>query len=438
MREHFQALADQLERLRGGDEQYLMSVEGETSDFVRFNQNRVRQAGSVTQRSLCLDLIEGERHAAGSCNVTGELERDGAALRELVGRLRTRRAHLPADPHLLFATRARSSEDVRGGPLPEAAEAAAVVTRAARGLDLVGIWASGAIYSGFANSFGQRNWYRTTSFNFDWSCYHDEDKGVKCNYAGLEWDAAALERRMEQVRRELAVLGRAPKTVPAGRYRTYLAPAALRELLQLLAWGGFGLKSHRSAQTPLLKMVRDGRTLHPAVTLRENRRAGLAPRFTASGFIKADEVALIDGGRYRDCLVSPRSSKEFGVPLNSGAEVPEALEMAPGDLGAEELLARLDTGLYVGNLWYCNYSDRSECRITGMTRFACFWVEDGEIRAPLNVMRFDESVYRMLGERLVALTRERELFLDTHTYGARSTASMLVPGALIDDFTLTL
>ena len=47
-----------------------------------------------------------------------------------------------------------------------------------------------------------------------------------------------------------------------------------------------------------------------------------------------------------------------------------------------------------------------------MTRFATFWVEQGSIQAPLNVMRFDESIYRMLGEHLVDLTTERDFILD--------------------------
>jgi predicted Zn-dependent protease len=438
MRDHFHALADELEKLRQPDEVALLSFAGEQSDFVRLNVNRVRQAGSVTQHSIELDLIEGGRHATGGGNVTGDPEWDRSWLRDLVERLRAQRSGLPEDPHLLYATEVRDTDDVHVGALPDAPDALDRITRAARGLDLVGIWASGHVYAGLATSFGQRNWYHGTSFSFDWSCYHQEDKAVKCTYGGLAWDDDELERRMAEARAQLGVLARPSKTIPPGRYRAYLAPAALRELLGMLAWGGFGLKSHRTLQTPLLKMLREGRTLHPSVTLSENRVAGLAPRFTAGGFIKADRVTLIEAGRYQDCLVSPRSAKEYGEPVNSGVEFPEALDMAAGEVAADEVAARLGTGLHVGNLWYCNYSDRNECRITGMTRFACFWVEDGAIRAPVNVMRFDDSIYRMLGENLLGLTRERELFLETNTYGARSTASMHLPGALVDDFTLTL
>jgi predicted Zn-dependent protease len=73
-----------------------------------------------------------------------------------------------------------------------------------------------------------------------------------------------------------------------------------------------------------------------------------------------------------------------------------------------------------------------------MTRFACFWVEDGKVQAPVNVMRFDDSVYRMLGENLLGLTRERELLLDRGTYGGRSSRSVELPGALIEGLIFTL
>ena len=73
-----------------------------------------------------------------------------------------------------------------------------------------------------------------------------------------------------------------------------------------------------------------------------------------------------------------------------------------------------------------------------MTRFATFWVENGRITAPVNAMRFDETIYRMLGDRLIDLTTERDFILDADTYHGRSTRSGRIPGALVEDFTFTL
>ena len=53
-------------------------------------------------------------------------------------------------------------------------------------------------------------------------------------------------------------------------------------------------------------------------------------------------------------------------------------------------------------------------------------------------MRFDDTLYRMLGENLEALTRERELLLDPSTYEGRSTASARLPGALLRALRFTL
>ena len=77
-------------------------------------------------------------------------------------------------------------------------------------------------------------------------------------------------------------------------------------------------------------------------------------------------------------------------------------------------------------------------RMTGMTRFATFWVENGEVVAPLNVMRFDDSVLRMLGSELEALTVEQDLLLSASSYFNRSTASSRLPGALLKNFEFTL
>jgi hypothetical protein len=119
------------------------------------------------------------------------------------------------------------------------------------------------------------------------------------------------------------------------------------------------------------------------------------------------------------------------------AETPQSLDMAHGTLDEKDDLAALDTEPAVGNLWYLN-SDRPAGRITGMTRFATFWVEGGRIVCPVEPMRFDDSIYRMLGENLADFACAPELLLDPSTYGERSTASARLPGALLRSLRLTL
>lgn len=440
MQDYFYTLADTLTPELRGDEVFTASFSGEESDFVRFNRSRVRQAGRVTQRWLSLDLIDGRRHAAASITLSGESVSDRERLRETVRELREVITQVPEDPYLLYATEVRSSERRQVNRLPPGAAAVADVQEAGEGHDLVGIYAAGGTFAGFANSLGQRNWSESYSYNFDWSLHLDGDRAVKSAYAGVEWKPDDLRRKGGEAVEQLTVLRRPPRTIRPGRYRVYLAPAAMFDLVDLLGWGGFGLRAHRTRSTPFLKLIEHEATMHPSVTIRENTRDGIAPDFQDAGFIRPDALTLIGGGAYHECLVSPRSAVEYGATTNgaSSMESPQSIDIAAGSVPSDEVLRRLGTGIYIGNLWYLNYSDRSACRTTGMTRFATFWVEGGVIQAPLNVMRFDETVYRMLGDQLIGLTAERDMIFDPDTYGRRSTRTARLPGALVDDFTLTL
>jgi predicted Zn-dependent protease len=440
VRDYFDDVVNAIQPLLRGAEVYTCSFHGEESDFVRFNRGAVRQAGAVSQRSLHIDLIEGRRHAAGTLTLSGDGAADRARLARLIGELREMRAQLSEDPYLLYATEVHSTARQRAAALPDGAAVVDAVRRAGEGRDLVGIYAAGSTHVGFSNSFGQRNWYTAPSFNLDWSFFHDADKAVKASCAGTAWNASELERKVALAAEQLAVLARPARVLAPGRYRAYLAPSALYEILGILSWGGFSLRAHRTKTTPLLKMVEEGVRLHPSVRMVENTAEGIAPDFQDAGFIRPPQVVLVDGGAYVDCLVSPRSAAEYDIPTNGAGsnEAPSSIELAGGDIAADAVLRALDTGLYVSNLWYLNFSDRTACRATGMTRFATFWVERGVIQAPVEVMRFDETIYRMLGEKLIGLTAERELILDPGSYFQRSTDSARLPGVLVDDFSLTL
>ena len=152
----------------------------------------------------------------------------------------------------------------------------------------------------------------------------------------------------------------------------------------LLEWNAFSARARETRQSAFLRMEH-GEALSPKVSIVENIEDGVAPAFQQDGFVKPPRVTLIDRGRLAESLVSPRSAKEYGIPTNGAApaESPESLEIAAGILARSAALRELDTGLYIGNLWYLNFSDRAAGRITGMTRFGTFWVERGRIVAPV-------------------------------------------------------
>lgn len=441
MQDYFTDLADRLTQQLHADEIYLAWFSAEQSDFIRFNHAKIRQIGSVTQLYLKLNLIRGQRHTLGELALSGDLSEDMQRSQTLLETLRARLPHLPEDPYLLYATEICSTYHDSENQLPPTEDALIEFLTLAQNYDCVGLYASGGIFRGFANSLGQRNWQSRYTFNLDWSLYHDKDKAVKCNYAGFQWDNTSLQRKMQNAINQLNLLKYPARTISPGQYPVYLAPAALHEIIGLLNWGGFSVKSQRNKQSPLLKMLAPpAHSLNTMISLTEQTESGVTAHFQEEGFIKPAAVPLITHGKYAESLISPRSAKEFNL-ISNGAntqEMPESVALAAGSLAVDNVLAKLNKGIYINNLWYLNYSDRPACRITGMTRFATFWVEQGEIVAPLNVMRFDETLYQMLGDNLQALTQQQDFILDTGTYKERSTHSAYLPGALINDFSFTL
>ncbi|WP_349747484.1 TldD/PmbA family protein [Pseudomonas frederiksbergensis] len=435
----FKALVDWLRDALRTPEQFTLSYAAESSAFVRFNHAKVRQAGQVQQASIGFKLINDGRHADLDITFSGDPEVDLQRLAEGLQQLRETLPLLPQDPYLLLNHDDWQSNNVQEHPLPDTEQVVAEITQAGEGLDLVGFYAAGPISRGFASSSGAFGWHQANSFNFDFSLFHENGQAVKASYAGHDWNSEGFARRFQQAREQLAFLGRPLRTLAPGQYRAYLAPAALEEIMGMLSWGGFSAQSIASKSSPLQKLYGGDSSFSPLVSLDEKVSGSLSPAFSGEGYPRSD-LRLIVEGKAGEQLVGSRSAAEYGLTANGagGGEAPSALNMAAGSLPDAEILKQLGTGLYISNLWYLNYSDQPAARLTGMTRFATFWVENGEIQAPVSTMRFDDSAYSLLGSQLEALTEERELMLSASTYSQRNTSSALLPGALVSRLTLTL
>jgi predicted Zn-dependent protease len=158
------------------------------------------------------------------------------------------------------------------------------------------------------------------------------------------------------------------------------------------------------------------------------------------GELSPQTLPIIQNGELKNLLINSRTAKEYGVMAN-GAGSYEGMRSASlhsGDLDSQEVLKTLDQGIYISNLHYLNWSDIQSGRFTGMTRYACFWVEKGEIQCPIKDLRFDETLYQIFGPGLLHLTKETEITPNTGSYGMRSLGGKRVPGMIVDNFNFTL
>jgi predicted Zn-dependent protease len=441
----FSQVCDRMFGQLRGDEALAVSFAGEASDFLRFNQGRVRQIGHVRMAEVELKFFRDGRTVSSGLQLTLDPARDAERVAQLLALVRREAALLPEDPYQTLPEARETSREVFTGQLPEPGQIpdailgpGAAITAA--GADFVGIHAQGGQCRGAATSAGARHWFATETFALDYSAYLPNGKAIKSGYAGRQWDGAAFGRRLAEAIPRLEALARPGKVVAPGGYRVFLAPEAVNEFVEFFSWNGLGERGLREGNSSYLALREGRRHLSPRFNLSQDFGLGVEPRFNALGEVAPARLALIESGKLVNTLVSARTARQYGVVSNAApaGEGVRSPAIGAGELDEQEALEALGTGLYLSNLHYLNWSDHDSGRITGMTRFACFWVEDGRIIAPITDLRFDESVYQLFGDKLRGLTRQRRLIPETQSYVLRSLGGALVPGLLVEDFTFTL
>ncbi|PHM07472.1 TldD/PmbA family protein [Nostoc sp. 'Peltigera malacea cyanobiont' DB3992] len=436
----FNQLIETLLIKKAGSEQFTVKLSSERSQFTRFNHAKVRQTGCVADGWIELTLMADQRSSVRQFPFTGNWDVDWQLAYTALQELRDELILLPIDPYLVLPSGNNTSREIHSGNLLVAEAVVSTVLELVAELDFTGIYAGGLVVKAYGDSNGQKHWFATDSFTLDYSLFSTYGQAVKGTFAGSDWDKSAYIAKISEAKKQLELLARPAKELPRGQYKTYFAPAAVADLLMMLSWGAVSEADIQQGNSALAALSRQEKQLSPAFNLKENFQRGLVPRFNELGEIAAPELPVIEKGYLVNTLVNSRTAKEYQKIANgaNGTETLRAPEVSTGNLVFEQILSSLDTGLYVSNLHYLNWSDRHTGRITGMTRYACFWVEKGEIIAPIENLRFDESLYRFWGENLVDLTNFQEFIPEVGTYDSRQLGGSLVPGMLVEDFTYTL
>jgi predicted Zn-dependent protease len=440
----FESLSQWIAREARGDEILFANWRGELSDFVRFNHGRLRQAGTVERLGVELRLVVDSKPVAAQLTLSGslpeDLERLGGALRAL----RDSIADANADPYLLYDTEPAVSARIESAVMPAPEQWVATLEQSVGDADLVGFYMGGPMASGLASSLGHAHYHESASWSFDYSIYAPRrdirDKAIKSSLSGRDWDAAAVKASIATAVEQVPLLQAPVRKLGPGRYRALLSPRATADMLDMLSWGGFSARADLTGQSPLASFKRGEARFDSRLSISDDLTAGQVPLFQSDGFVRPGRIDLIHAGQRRDWLVSPRTAKEFGLVSNSAnrGEAPEALHIDAGTMPASHAVANLDTGLMISNLWYLNFSDRQAARVTGMTRFATLWVENGKPVAPVEVMRFDDSLFELFGEQLVDLGSQAHWLPNTDSYDWRSPGGVSAPAALIAAMTFTL
>lgn len=426
-----------LNELKEG-ESLSLSLGAEDSLFMRMTQAKVRQVTQIEQGKVTLHFFKNNRNLKVALPFTFNTLRDTKAGQDAIVSCRNAVQILPEDPFIQLP--------VQEGQFHQEASVSMdrdhlmkTCLEQAKGVDFVGLLTAGEIVRANRNSAGLNQWFKTSTFSVDFSLYAQNNQATKGLYGGRHWHDHEFQAIMKKKLAQLEQLSKPIMTLKKAKYRTYFSPSAVATLMSSL-WGFASRDAYQRGQCAFKKLVDGDKHLSPHFSLRENFTGGETPPFNEMGEMPPEILAIVENGHFKNLLCSTRSAKEYNLPSNfaSSREGLRSPEILAGHIAAEKELETLGTGIYVSDLHYLNWSDVQQGSITGMTRFGCFWVEKGQIVAPIKDLRFDETLYHFWGTGLEGFTNKIENFPSTGTYYHRSLGIVKAPGMLVNDFTFVL
>ena len=445
---NFNFLADAIfSELQPGEELNL-SLSAEKQDYVRFNNAKVRQATAVWQCNLTLSLQDTGRKVDCTFDLTSHQSANLNTLRSLLKHARQEVRELLEDPFIVPMQNHGKSVNSKIGQLPKVAEIVECIADFTEGTGFTGLFAAGPQIRAVRNSAGLDHWFSTESFFMDYSLFtanaSGDAKAVKNLYADQIWNQDCFLKMLQENKQHFDLLQRPSLTIEPGNYRVYLAPAAVAELINMFSWGAVSFNAWKNGNCALHELISGDKCLSEKFNLKENFNLALTPHFNSLGELPPLELSIIEKGKLKNLLISSRAAKEYDVISNAAdpggwsGEYLRSVELGTGKMAESKVLENLKTGLYISNLHYLNWSDMQNARITGMTRYACFRVENGVIVAPIRDLRFDDSLYHIFGTALEALTQESYVRPSIDTYHIRALGGCKTPGALVDSMNFTL
>jgi PmbA protein len=440
-------LAARALRAAEGDEAEAF-VHSERSGLARFAGSVQHQPTLIEDEILTLRVVRDGRAGVAVSNRTSD-----EGLRTLAARARDAADNAPVDPEFPGLAAPAELPAVEGFDAETAAlteddyaDAASRAISHARGLDAYGFFTSGVTELAVASTAGIEASQRLTDATLVVLGAGDGASGYATRTA---WRVAEIN--VEECAREAAERGvrtRGAGELEPAAYRAVLEPYAIAELLQYFAYdslGALGLLEERSYFTGRLgELCFDER-----VSLTDDAldARGLPKAFDFEGSAK-ERVQLIENGVIRGVVWDRRTAKRAGgdargtghappVAWQSYGPLPFALSLAGGDAeSVDELVERVEDGIYVTRLHYLGVVHPRQGVITGMTRDGTFRIRDGKVAEPLVNLRFTVSLPHLLRE-LLGLTREVSLVNGSDFYGERYPNGTLVPAVATTYFNVT-
>jgi predicted Zn-dependent protease len=413
---------------------------------TRFAANDVTTAGMA--RTVRVHITSREGGKSGS-TTTDQL--DQSLLREAVARSEALMAAARPDPEQVEGLGpqhypeipAYDDDTAAAGPVRRRDGVKQALDGArSRGLVAAGFFETRATFSAIANKKGNFGFHRSTSAAFSTTMRTADGTG-----SGFVWfasprvseiDAPALAARAASK----AETSAHPRELAPGRYTVILEPAAVADLLTMLAFA----MNARAADEGRSFVSKPGggnrvgeKFFADGVTLRSDpfdpRNPGnpwtgggylFSGRGGDSSGLPARRTTWIENGVIKTLAVDrywAQKTKVEPVPFSG------SLILEGSDKTLETLIAETGRALLVTRFWYIRTVNPLNATVTGLTRDGVWLVENGKIVHPVNNFRFNDSPVNLL--------RNLEATSVALRPGGSEFSAMIVPAIRAYDFLFT-
>ena len=307
-----------------------------------------------------------------------------------------------------------------------------------RGLKTSGAFSHGAVELAVVNSLGIEAYQRYSDLLFHLIVEDEKGSGyasfVSRDPDQLDTHALAQEAIGKVTKRE-------PVQSGPGEYEVILEPYAVSELLSFLGYLGFHALAVQEGRSFFCnefgkKMVSEKVTIHDDGLDPEGLQIPFdfegVPKqkvvFFEEGVAKNVTYDSFTGGRER------KTSTGHGlIAPNTEGPIPINVLMKAGESSLEEMVQSVRKGIYITRFHYTNVVEPMKAVLTGMTRDGTFLIEEGEIKRPVQNLRFTESVLRALS-RVSAVSKERKICSEGAVYSRRFITGVVAPAIKIEGF----
>jgi predicted Zn-dependent protease len=407
-RDQARQLADRVLALARSFDEARVNINSVWSGNTRFADSSITTSGGITDTSVSVTVTIGRRRASATTNALEE-----ASLKRVVEQAATLARLAPEDPELMpelgeqtpsvvnafVQQTANLDPEARSGAVSRAIDAAGRASRSIGDVFTAGFLNVNARAVAVATSRGLFAYHRTTDADFSMTARTPDATGSGWASAGArDWgrvDPAAIGR----IAAEKAIASRNPQAIPPGKYTAVLEPAAVNDLVPLLA-GALNARTADEGRSPFSKAgggTRIGeKVMDERVTLYSDPSdpALLAQPFDNEG-LPLKQRTWVEKGVLRNLSYSrfwaAKQGKEAtGPPLAGG------LVLAGGTKSTDDLVAGCERGILVTHFFYIRSLDPRTVLQTGLTRDGLFMIENGKIARALKNFRFNESPLLML------------------------------------------